>query len=355
MSAHRLRFAPLAAAAWLAGCSMMPTYERPPAPVPGDWPHAAAPAGTPADALAWQAFFSDARLRELIGIALRNNRDLRVAALNIEQARAQYDIRRADRFPTVNAAVTGGQGGAIGVGQNANSVARARTGAGGAGIVATGTTIITTSSISGGFNGSGAVRADAITFIGGANALTLDTGWSLTGNIGVNGTGTAATFAQTTIDASVANIITGTGGVIVDDAGSGRVLTLSGINTYTGSTTVAAGGLTLNKSGGALSDTTAVTVASGATLTVLANDTIGSLAGDKLFWEVDQRYWHRHSLRPGLTGLAQIRGLRGATDQESDLSSRLQADLEYLAGWSILRDIRILFATVGVLVHDRAF
>ena len=82
---------------------------------------------------------------------------------------------------------------------------------------------------------------------------------------------------------------------------------------------------------------------------------IGSLAGDKLFWEVDQRYWHRHSLRPGLTGLAQIRGLRGATDRESDLSSRLQADLEYLAGWSILRDIRILFATVGVLVHDRAF
>jgi lipopolysaccharide/colanic/teichoic acid biosynthesis glycosyltransferase len=82
---------------------------------------------------------------------------------------------------------------------------------------------------------------------------------------------------------------------------------------------------------------------------------IGSLAGDKLFWEVDQRYWHRHSLRPGLTGLAQIRGLRGATDQESDLSSRLQADLEYLAGWSILRDIRILFATVGVLVHERAF
>jgi lipopolysaccharide/colanic/teichoic acid biosynthesis glycosyltransferase len=82
---------------------------------------------------------------------------------------------------------------------------------------------------------------------------------------------------------------------------------------------------------------------------------IGSLAGDKLFWEVDQRYWHRHSLRPGLTGLAQVRGLRGATDLESDLSSRLQADLEYLAGWTILRDIGILFATVRVLVHDRAF
>ena len=82
---------------------------------------------------------------------------------------------------------------------------------------------------------------------------------------------------------------------------------------------------------------------------------IGSLAGDKLFWEVDQRYWHRHSLRPVLTGLAQIRGLRGATDHESDLSSRLQSDLEYLVGWTIFRDVRILFATVGVLVHDRAF
>ena len=82
---------------------------------------------------------------------------------------------------------------------------------------------------------------------------------------------------------------------------------------------------------------------------------LGSQAGDKLFWEVDQRYWHRHSLRPGLTGLAQIRGLRGATDHESDLSSRLQSDLEYLVGWTIFRDVRILFATVGVLVHDRAF
>lgn len=82
---------------------------------------------------------------------------------------------------------------------------------------------------------------------------------------------------------------------------------------------------------------------------------IGSLAGDKLFWEVDQRYWHRHSLRPGLTGLAQIRGLRGATEQESDLSGRLQADLEYLAGWTIWRDIRILFGTARVLVHDKAY
>ncbi|MET0181219.1 MAG: sugar transferase, partial [Novosphingobium sp.] len=47
---------------------------------------------------------------------------------------------------------------------------------------------------------------------------------------------------------------------------------------------------------------------------------LASQAGDKLFWEVDGRYWQRHSLKPGLTGLAQVRGLRGATDLESDLA-----------------------------------
>jgi lipopolysaccharide/colanic/teichoic acid biosynthesis glycosyltransferase len=82
---------------------------------------------------------------------------------------------------------------------------------------------------------------------------------------------------------------------------------------------------------------------------------LGSQAGQKLFWEVDARYWQRHSLRPGLTGLAQVRGLRGATDTEDDLSSRLQADLEYLSGWSIWRDIRIIFATFPVLIHNRAY
>ena len=61
---------------------------------------------------------------------------------------------------------------------------------------------------------------------------------------------------------------------------------------------------------------------------------IGSQAGDKLFWEVDRRYWQRHSLKPGMTGLAQIRGLRGATAGEEDLRLRLQSDLEYLNGWS---------------------
>ena len=82
---------------------------------------------------------------------------------------------------------------------------------------------------------------------------------------------------------------------------------------------------------------------------------LGSQAGDKLFWEVDGRYWERHALKPGLTGLAQVRGLRGATDREEDLSARLEADLEYLDGWSLWRDLRIVFSTIRVLSHDRAF
>lgn len=82
---------------------------------------------------------------------------------------------------------------------------------------------------------------------------------------------------------------------------------------------------------------------------------LGSKAGSKLFWQIDRKYWQRHGLRPGITGLAQVRGYRGATDRESDLRNRLMADLEYIRGWSLWRDIKILFATVTVLVHDRAF
>jgi NodT family efflux transporter outer membrane factor (OMF) lipoprotein len=91
------------AAALLAGCSTAPKYERPAAPVPGAFPYPGAASGTPAAQYEWQRFFADERLRGLIGAALANNRDLRVAVLNIEAARAQYDIRRADRYPTVGA------------------------------------------------------------------------------------------------------------------------------------------------------------------------------------------------------------------------------------------------------------
>jgi lipopolysaccharide/colanic/teichoic acid biosynthesis glycosyltransferase len=79
------------------------------------------------------------------------------------------------------------------------------------------------------------------------------------------------------------------------------------------------------------------------------------LAGDLLFWEVDERYWHRHACKPGLTGLAQVRGFRGATHNESDLTKRLQADLEYITGWTALRDISILVATLRVVVHRNAY
>ncbi|RYE72909.1 MAG: sugar transferase, partial [Oxalobacteraceae bacterium] len=82
---------------------------------------------------------------------------------------------------------------------------------------------------------------------------------------------------------------------------------------------------------------------------------IGSQAGDKSFWEIDRRYWQRHSLKPGLTGLAQVRGLRGATHQELDLQLRLRSDLEYLDGWSIWRDLHIVIMTLRVVVHAKAF
>ena len=105
--AHALRLtaAPLLATL-LSPCSMMPAYERPAAPVAAAFPQpsAAGEAGTP---LPWREFFTDERLRALIDTALRNNRDLRVAALNIEQARAQWGIREADRLPGVGAAVGG--------------------------------------------------------------------------------------------------------------------------------------------------------------------------------------------------------------------------------------------------------
>jgi multidrug efflux system outer membrane protein len=104
-----LRTLTLALAAALAsGCTMIPSYERPAAPVAADFPNAApAAAATPADAIAWRDYFADNRLREAIALALTNNRDLRVAALNIEKARAQYRIQRADLFPAVGA--TGSQ------------------------------------------------------------------------------------------------------------------------------------------------------------------------------------------------------------------------------------------------------
>ncbi|MFC3441722.1 exopolysaccharide biosynthesis polyprenyl glycosylphosphotransferase [Sphingobium rhizovicinum] len=82
---------------------------------------------------------------------------------------------------------------------------------------------------------------------------------------------------------------------------------------------------------------------------------LGSLAGNQLFWEVDRQYWRRHALKPGITGLAQVRGFRGATHEMSDLQKRLAADLEYVSDWTLLRDLRILFLTVKVVLHKNAY
>lgn len=82
---------------------------------------------------------------------------------------------------------------------------------------------------------------------------------------------------------------------------------------------------------------------------------LGSTAGNELFWRVDRQYWHRHALKPGITGLAQIRGFRGATNTRRDIVNRLEADLEYQQGWSLLRDVSILARTAQVLVHRNAY
>ncbi|WP_374592360.1 AdeC/AdeK/OprM family multidrug efflux complex outer membrane factor [Aquabacterium sp.] len=92
--------------ALLAGCTTLaPTYQRPDAEVPANWPEAPSVSASAASAadLEWQAFFSDPALRRVIYAALQHNQDLRVAALNVEKAQQQYGVQRADLFPTVNA------------------------------------------------------------------------------------------------------------------------------------------------------------------------------------------------------------------------------------------------------------
>lgn len=103
---------PLAAAVLaLAGCQMLPSHERPAAPVPKAF--AAPSAATTADAapaaidIGWRDFFRDPELQQAIAAALEHNRDLKTAALRIEEARVLYQIQRADGLPTVNATAGG--------------------------------------------------------------------------------------------------------------------------------------------------------------------------------------------------------------------------------------------------------
>ena len=105
---------PLGALLCLSGCSTMaPKYTQPAAPVTATWPSGpayqtktAAAAEKAAADVPWREFFVDDKLRKLIELTLKNNRDVRIALLNIERSRAQYQIQRSDLFPKVNA--TGG-------------------------------------------------------------------------------------------------------------------------------------------------------------------------------------------------------------------------------------------------------
>ncbi len=97
----------------LGACSLAPKYSRPEAPVPAEWPagpaygETGAPPGAPgspaAPELLWREFFRDPRLQGVIGMALSNNRDVRLAALSVERARGLHGIQRAELLPAVDA------------------------------------------------------------------------------------------------------------------------------------------------------------------------------------------------------------------------------------------------------------
>jgi outer membrane protein, multidrug efflux system len=102
---HRHRFAAIVVGTMtLSACTLEPKYIRPDAPVV--MPEHNVVSGIPADDLGWRAFFPDSQLQQLIALALVNNRDLRIAALNVESAQARYRIERANLFPTIEASAT---------------------------------------------------------------------------------------------------------------------------------------------------------------------------------------------------------------------------------------------------------
>jgi multidrug efflux system outer membrane protein len=96
----------LSLALLLSGCSLAPKYERPAAPVAGAYPETNVTANSSATSaaadIAWRDFFGDARLQRLIALALENNRDFRVSALNVERVRALYNIQRTALIPTLD-------------------------------------------------------------------------------------------------------------------------------------------------------------------------------------------------------------------------------------------------------------
>jgi len=90
----------------LSACSLIPVYQRPVAPIPERWDAVESSVSRPSQSnsgsFEWKMFVGDAQLRKLIELALANNRDLRQAMLNVQAARAQYGLRRADRLPNID-------------------------------------------------------------------------------------------------------------------------------------------------------------------------------------------------------------------------------------------------------------
>ncbi len=82
---------------------------------------------------------------------------------------------------------------------------------------------------------------------------------------------------------------------------------------------------------------------------------LGSRATNTAFWDLEARYWDRHAAKPGMTGLAQVRGFRGSVDDQSALAHRVSSDLAYLQSWTIWRDLLIIGRTFRVLAHANAF
>jgi len=124
----RFVLAPLLVASLLAGCSLAPEYQRPDAPISGNWPQQAgvryqgagqgaslsdarilqdAVGALPASELGWRAMFRDPQLQALIARALLENRDLRIAVARIEEARALYGIQRSEQLPSIGAGLQG--------------------------------------------------------------------------------------------------------------------------------------------------------------------------------------------------------------------------------------------------------
>jgi multidrug efflux system outer membrane protein len=91
----------LCAALILSGCTMMPKYQRPPAPVAAQYPGMTDTNKADAADIAWTNFFADERLKKLTELALANNRDMRVAILNVEESRAEYRVTRSASLPTI--------------------------------------------------------------------------------------------------------------------------------------------------------------------------------------------------------------------------------------------------------------